>query len=150
MPKIDPVNENERTWIKSQLESASKFVESFSPASSDEPRTLGSLDRAFAAWIASEPSDTNLINAVINHVGVAFGQALVDGIGLRWVIAMDENGSDLAVHGLPNQGDVLIYPVNFVAKRWERRIDNFLEDAYLRILNDIGGVRRQWQYCSPN
>jgi class 3 adenylate cyclase len=42
---------------------------------------LAALDRAFAAWIASEPTDTDLINTVIKYIGIAFGQALVDGIG---------------------------------------------------------------------
>jgi hypothetical protein len=86
-----------------------------------------------------------LINAVINYVGIAFGQALVGGIGLKWVIATDEQGSELAVYGFPGHGDVLVYPANFVAKRWERRETNFLEKAYQQIGQDIRGVFRDWQ-----
>jgi len=143
--RIDPVNEHETAWIKTQLENASKFVEGFSKEDPEKPLTLAALDRAFAAWIASEPTETDLINAVINYVGIAFGQSLVDGIGLKWVIATDDQGSELAVHGFPGRGDVLVYPANFVAKRWERRETNFLEKAYQQIGQDIRAVFRNWQ-----
>jgi hypothetical protein len=143
--RIDPLNANEAAWIKSQLANATKFVEGFSPQGSEQPLTLSALDRAFAAWIASEPTDTGLINAVINYVGIAFGQALVDGIGFQWVIASDEQGSDLAVYAFPERGDVLVYPANFVAKRWERRETNFLENAYQQIGHDVRAVFREWQ-----
>jgi hypothetical protein len=143
--KIDMLNESETAWVKTQLENASKFVEGFSPQDSEQPLTLSALDRAFAAWVASEPVDTDLINAVINYVGIAFGQALVGGIGLKWVIATDEQGSELAVYGFPGHGDVLVYPANFVAKRWGRRETNFLEKAYQQIGQDIRGVFRDWQ-----
>ena len=143
--RIDPLNENETAWIKTQLENASKFVEGFSQAGAEKPLTLPALDRAFAAWIASEPTETDLINAVINYVGIAFGQALVDGIGLKWVIATDDQGSDLAVHGFPGSGDVLVYPANFVAKRWARRETDFLEKAYQQIGCDVRAVFQDWQ-----
>jgi Domain of unknown function (DUF3806) len=142
--KIDDLNESEASWVRTQLENASRFVDGFSSEDADKPLTLAALDRAFAAWIASEPVDTDLINAVINYVGIAFGQALVDGIGLAWVIATDEQGSELAVYGLPGRGDVLVYPTNFVAKRWERREANFLEQAYGQIGHDVAMVFREW------
>jgi hypothetical protein len=143
--KIESLNESELAWVQAQLKSASKFVEAFSPADSEQPLTLAALDRAFAAWLASEPTETDLVNAIINYVGIAFGQTLVDGLGLKWVIATDEHGSDLAVHGLPEHGDVLVYPANFVAKRWERHEPNFLEEAYQRIAQDVRTVFRKWQ-----
>jgi hypothetical protein len=143
--RIAPLNANEVAWIKTQLENASKFVEGFSPEDSEQPLTLSALDRAFAAWTTSESVGTDLINAVINYVGIAFGQALVDGIRLQWVIATDEQGSDLAVYGFPGSGDVLVYPANFVAKRWERHETNFLEKAYRQIGYDVRGVFRNWQ-----
>src|SRR5437773_2860373 len=145
MQKIEPINEKEAAWIKAQLNNASKFVEGFSPSDSGQPLTLAALDRAFAAWVASGPSETNLVNAIVNYVGIAFGQTLSDGLGLKWVIAADDRGSDLAVLGFPEQGDILVYPANFVAKRWERRETNFLEEAYRQIANDIGAIIRRRQ-----
>ena len=145
---IGLLHETEARWIKTQLENASKFVEGFSPQDSGQPLRLAALDRAFAAWIALETVDRDLINAVINYVGIAFGQALVDGIGLKWVLATDDQGSELAVYGFPKCGDILIYPANFVAKRWERRETNFLEKAYQQIEQDVRGIFEDWQRSS--
>jgi hypothetical protein len=42
---------------------------------------------------------------------MAFGQTLVDGLGLQWVIATDGHGSEMAVYGLP--GTVLCLDTEF-------------------------------------
>jgi hypothetical protein len=143
--KIEPLNASEEAWVKDQLDSATKFVEGFSPADAQQLLTLAALDRAFATWLASESNQVDAVNAIINYVGIAFGQRLVDGLGLKWVVATDQQGSELAVYGLPGHGDVLVYPANFVAKRWERREANFLEDAYERIARDVRAVSDRWR-----
>jgi hypothetical protein len=143
--KIEPLNEKETEWVRTQIANASKFVEAFSPTDAGQPLTLKALDGAFAAWMASESDERDLINAIINYVGIAFGQALVDGIGLKWVVATDEQGCELAVYGLPQRGDFLVYPANFVAKRWERRETHFLEESYKRIVDDFRRLVQEWQ-----
>jgi hypothetical protein len=127
----------ELVWIAQQQQAATRFVRTASGRDVYEPVTLADLDLAFKAWITKEPTDTDEINGVINAVGVAFGQYLVDGAGLKWVVATDQHGSELAVHGLPGAGDVLVYPANFVAKRWERRETDFLEKTYRQMSADI-------------
>jgi hypothetical protein len=128
--KIEELTEKERAWIAEQLKGAAKLVEIMSPEAAGQELTLGALDRAFAEWVAVDESDSTVINAIINQIGIAFGQFLVDGLGLKWVIATDKQGTDLAVYGLPGKGDVLVYPANLVAKRWEKRETMFLENCY--------------------
>ena len=146
--KIDPINDSEAAWIRQQLEAAANFVATHSPADAKDPLSLAALDRAFAAWMASaasQPGDADALNPVINCVGIAFGRALVEGAGFRWVIATDKHGTELAVHALPGRGDVLVYPANFVAKRWERRETNFLEDSFRRIEADLAAISEDWK-----
>jgi hypothetical protein len=131
------------TWVAEEIDAANKFVASFSPMDSGKPLTLPSLDRAFKAWIATEPSEVDSINEVINAVGIAFGNFLAEGAGLRWVIATDEGGSDLAVFGLPGTGDVLVYPANLVAKRWERRETDFLVKVHAEIAGSVRSLSAQ-------
>ena len=140
--KVSQLTDKERAWIAVQIEGASMFVNAFSPTDAGQPLTLAALDRAFAAWLGAQATDNELDNAAINCVGVAFGQLLVEGVGLAWVIASDKNGSDLAVYGLPGKGDVLVYPANFVAKRWERRETNFLETSYKQIAEQVQALAR--------
>src|SRR5690242_19273370 len=97
--KIDSVSESEQLWIAAQLKKASEFVCAYSTGNSANSVTLEALDHAFAGWMASGAADqTGDVNSVINCVGIAFGQLLVEGLGLSWVIASDEYGSDLAVY----------------------------------------------------
>jgi hypothetical protein len=138
--KVSQLTDKEREWIASQIDGASMFVDAYSPTDAGKPLTLAALDRAFAAWLGTNATQNKLINAAINCVGVAFGQFLVDGVGLAWVIASGKNGSDLAVYGLPGKGDVLVYPANFVAKRWERRETNFLEASYNQVAEHVRAV----------
>src|SRR5438067_141657 len=110
--KIEEISGKEKSWINMQLEGASKLVGIMAPEAAGQPMTLKLLDRVFAGWMALEEKDENVINAVINQVGITFGQELVERLNLRWVIATDKHGSDLAVYGLPGKGDVLVYPAN--------------------------------------
>jgi hypothetical protein len=153
LPTFSVLADSERAWIAQQLEGARLFVAAMSPADADKPITLEALDRAFAAWLPQAGNDTNQINGTINVVGIQFGQFLVDAIGFEWTISTDSHGTDLAVRALPGQGDVLVYPANFVAKRWERRESNFLVASFGAIRenvaaiaagNSTGNKRRPW------
>jgi len=151
-PTLSPLTDNERGWIAQQLEGARLFVAAMSPADADQPMTLEALDRAFATWLPHAGEDTTQINAAINVVGIQFGQFLVDKAGLEWIIAADTQGTDLAVRALPGRGDALVYPANFVAKRWERRESNFLVTAFQGICEHVAAIaggssgrqRRPW------
>jgi hypothetical protein len=83
----------------------------------------GVSSRIFAAWLGEwleQPEqDREDPNPFINAIGSAFGQALVDALGLEWAVVSDEHGTEIAVHGQP--GDILVFPPNLVAKRFARR-----------------------------
>lgn len=138
--KIEALTKAERSWIASQLEGARLLVEAFSPADTGQPLTLAVMDRTFAGWLAAGITDPDQVNGLINCTGIVFGQALVDELGLEWVIATDPHGTDLAVYGLPGAGDVLVYPANFVAKRWERKETHFLERSFQQMAEQIGSI----------
>lgn len=139
-PRISQLTDKERDWVAQQCTAASLFVAAYSPDDADKPLSLACLDRAFSAWLGTQEKDVGLINLTINCVGAAFGQFLVDGLGFNWVVATDENGDGLAVLGYPGKGDVLIYPPNFVAKRWERGEGVFFEDSYKQISETVQNI----------
>ena len=144
--KIEPINAGEQAWIATQLAQATNFMAAYSPQDAGRPLSLAALGRAFSAWMASGAADDGTdANKIINAVGIAFGQFLVEGLEFKWVVATDEHGSELAVYSLPGTGDMLIYPANFVAKRWERQETNFLEQSYARIKADVRSIKRQFE-----
>ncbi len=130
----------EESWLNGQLAAAADFATILCPEDSVAPLSPDVLDRVWAAWVASEPSEPEAINAVINAIGIAFGSYLVQHSGFSWVIASDESGSDLAVLALPGTANVLVYPANFVAKRWERRETGFLQSAFQDITRQVNAL----------
>lgn len=142
-PTFQEPNKAEQQWIAEQMKAADQFVARHSSADADSPLTLSSLDRAFAAWMALGVTDNQATNEAINAVGIAFGSFLVREAGFSWVVATDDYGTELAVLALPGTANVLVYPANFVAKRWERRQTNFLETCFHDIVAQTKSVQAQ-------
>jgi hypothetical protein len=128
---VSPLTAAEHTWLDAQLAAAERFVADY--GSHRTLPGLESLDHAWASWLDRQNVDPEDPNTVINAVGVAFGHSLVES-GFEWVIATDEAGSDLAVYALPGSVDVLVYPANVVAKRYERRESTFLQAVHDEIV----------------
>ena len=101
------------------------------------------LDRIWTTWVdewSSTPdAERDDPNPYINAVGLAIGQILVDRLGLRWTIATDADGTEMAVHGQP--GDVLVYPANLVAKRFDTRETGFLEPVLAGIEERVRSLK---------
>jgi hypothetical protein len=62
-----------------------------------------------------------MANAIVNATGAAFGQLLVNTAGFRWVVVSDEHGTEMAIIALEGTADVVVYPMNLVAKRYETK-----------------------------
>jgi Domain of unknown function (DUF3806) len=136
---VTPLSDDERSWVSVQLEAARQFVADYG---STRTLDLATLQHAWASWLDRQAVDPEDPEPVLNAVGVYFGQSLVDSLdGFDWVHTEDESGVDLAVFGLPGAGDVLIYPANVVAERYNSRDASFLVSGRDRILQQIADMR---------
>jgi hypothetical protein len=136
--RIEEPNGDEQGWLASCIESAFGLVKTYTSTTESIQRLNPSLlDRTFAAWLAAGETDNDRINHVINAIGFAFGQLLVEAAGFRWVVASDQYGCEMAVLALPGRGDVLIYPANMVAKRWLSKETGFLAPLFDVITNKV-------------
>ena len=133
--KIEPPNESELQWVQAHVDAVK--------ASTGGETSPSVLDDVYAGWYeqwAGQPEEAREDpNDMINAVGLAFGQALVDGVGLDWAIVTDEHGTEIAVHGQP--GDILVFPPNLVAKRFERGETRFLQMVYDGIAEQVTALR---------
>lgn len=143
--KIEQLTEGEHEWIVQQIAIARDFVQRTLNKNTDELPSPEDLDQAFNAWLHSTSHDPSEVNSVINCIGVAFGKHLVDSTPLEWVIASDEYGTELALYGLPGQGDILVYPQNFVVKRYESNVGIFIVESVNQIRSDVSSVMRSHQ-----
>ena len=137
---VKPPTDAEREWLRRQLAAADQFVADY--GSRRHPAGVDALDHAWASWLDRQSVDPEDPDTVINAVGVAFGQALVDALeGFEWVSVENQDGADLAVYGLPGAGDVLVYPANVVARRYEDSENRFLCAAYDAMVAEIEQMR---------
>jgi hypothetical protein len=138
-PRIEPLGDGERKWIEAHLRIARSFVAEYAQVETETLPTPEALDGAWSAWLAQwERHDPNHI---INAVGMAIGEHLIAELGLAWVLATDEYGTELAVHGEPN--NVLIFPANLVGKRFESRTTNFIAPLLKQMCEDVRRLRAE-------
>lgn len=143
--KIEQLTPAEQDWIQQQIAIAKDFVHQIVGTIASDLPSPEDLDKAFYSWSHSVVHDTSQANDIINCTGAAFGQHIVNATGLQWVIAVDEYGTELAVYGLPGAGDVLIYPQNLVAKRYEAKSGLFIAETLKKITADVSKIQNQQQ-----
>src|SRR6266487_2501840 len=102
--RIEELNDAERNLLTSNIDAARRLVADYAPADQSGSLDAGILDRTYSAWLANGETDGNRINQVINAIGSAFGQMLVDAAGFRWVVATDQYGCEMAILALPGRG----------------------------------------------
>ncbi len=138
------ITETERAWIEAQTALGYQLVSEYSPSDAHNQLCPQALDRAWTSWLAKDIDDAECINQVINGIGTCFGILLVNTGVFEWTIATDDFGTDLAVRALPERGDVVVFPANFVSKRWERKESAFLADGYRSILKYVENLKKEW------
>ena len=113
---VEPLNEAEQEWVATNVAEAKQMLDG-----NLSPETLDDL---WATLLRDEPTDPN---PAINMVGLAFGQLLVEDLGLSWVALTDAHGTEIAVRG---RSAFTVFPTNFIAKRYEERETGFIAPAY--------------------
>ena len=68
-------------------------------------------------------------------IGAGVGECLIARTDLRWVIATDEHGTDLALHRPRN--DVLRYPANLVGKCWCHRTFGIIPGLIVALVESV-------------
>ena len=135
--KIEQPNPAEYGWIEDNLRKARELT----GKTGAEEIPLDKLDEAFARWMDQHDPKKEDPNPFINAFGIAFGQYLVDHDDMKWAVVIDDQGTEMAVHGKP--GDVLIFPPNFVSKRYVSRQKNFFSLIYPEMKKDIERLKAQ-------
>jgi hypothetical protein len=122
--KIGELNPAETAWINDNIAAArAAITASGYPLADDEIVGPAALDAAWAVWLGQWKEGEEDPNPAINQFGHAFGQYLVERLGMVWKMVDDEYGTDAAVVREP--GNIVIVPANLVAKRFESRTSPF-------------------------
>ena len=139
---IKPITEKEKAWIGARLDEARAFVDTHSPGDAGHPLTVDGLDRALAGWVDLDETEPEKVAAAVDVVAVTFGRFLVRSLDFSWVTVSGEQGAELALHGLPGRGDVLIFPQDLVDKRCRQGEKKFLKTTFQQIAEHVGSLGR--------
>jgi hypothetical protein len=142
--RVEHPNEAEQKWIAANLRVSRSFANAYAGHQvADGVPPVEILDRAWTAWLgqwdAQPEGSREDPNPIVNAVGIAFGQHLVNALGLEWAVVTDQYGTEMAVHG--NPGNIVVFPANLVAKRFESRTTGFIVPLFLRMCADIQPLR---------
>jgi len=138
--RISELNDVERAWVDDNVAAARRYVEDAGVPVDGQPLDPANLDAAWSFWLDAWPAGEEDPNPVINALGMALGQYLVDRLGLDWKLVEDEDGTEVAIHGQP--GDVLVFPPNLVAKRLKTREVDFFVPVAGEIEQRVAELRR--------
>ena len=137
--RISELNDAERAWIDDNVAAARRYVEDAGHPVDGKPLDPAALDAAWSFWLEAWPVGEEDPNPVVNALGMALGQYLVDRLGLAWKLVEDEFGTEVAVQGEP--GDVLVFPPNLVAKRLDTRSVGFFVPVAGQIEQRVAELR---------
>jgi hypothetical protein len=130
---VTALNEAELAWVAALIaEMGAEGVALDASAISEY------FDRRRAEWMRSRELAGDP-NVHINRVGAAVGEILVRRAGLQWVVVEDEYGTELGVHGESN--DILLFPMNAVAKRWTGDSTGTIADFLTQAEASISRIR---------
>jgi Domain of unknown function (DUF3806) len=138
LQRIERPNDAEHAWLEQNLRMAADLAQRYTGVPHGLP-SLVSLGATFARWGAAPAEDREDANLVVNALGIALGQHLVNEVGLHWAVVSDESGTDLAVHG--EVGEILVFPTSATAKRCESGDYEFFQWFFDQLCQDIGHIR---------
>jgi hypothetical protein len=140
---LSDLNDAEREWLAECVSHARDLVKKYLSTNANRPLDPATLDRAYGGWLTQWQGGnaSEAANAVVNSVGSAFGQWLVDVLGMEWVVVAAAKDSDMAVCYGPPAARVLVFPTHAVAKRLETRETNFMQELFEVIRTRVDAVK---------
>jgi hypothetical protein len=106
-PEDAPRVEKQRAWVRDHYDAAARHQYE---TVEGKLRLLDTIIRS--QWI--EPGETWKLQSL----GITFGDALAQQLGLAWVTVEDEHGRDPALH---DEGtSIVMFPLTMISKRIER------------------------------
>jgi hypothetical protein len=138
--KILDLNQNEREWVHNNLTAVKGIVQSTLGGEEADWLNPIFLDQAYKAWYSNHKRGSEDPNPLINAFGIAFGEYLIRELGFEWKLVKEKRTTEIAVYG--ETGNIILFPPNLVAKRYEKGIVDFFEPLFSEIKNKVVEVRQ--------
>jgi hypothetical protein len=120
VPDLRDLTAQERT----KLESLLTMLSAAGVDVGDSEALGGFYDEKLSEWHRLPEDQRPDVAALVDAIGAGVGECIVRQSSLRWVVATDPWGTDLALHG--DADDFLFFPLSSVAKRWRDNETGFV------------------------
>ncbi len=148
---VDNLSEKEVEWLSLQRGLARELVGIFTESACEGSPTVEDLEITYNKYMAHflYPPRKGLLrkkslvidpNPFVLSIGTAFGDCIVANTTLEWMIITDEFGTDVGLYtpGVSaGHTDIVTHPINLVAKRFESKTTNWIEDVYSSLIAEI-------------
>lgn len=111
-PRLREIGDPEREWIAAHVELVTRTGANVDDLDAIRLR----YEQMLASWRRINPPERDDPDVMVNAIGTAFGEHLIRTAPLRWMLADDEHGTELAVY--EPRRPTLLYPAKLVADRW--------------------------------
>lgn len=125
------LNKEEEKWVKESLERAAKLSMRYGSGGTLDP---AQLDAIFSRW-KQEREKKESAQEVVDGLGAAFGQFLVESTGFGWRMITDQYGTEYAVEH-PNW-ELTTFPRTVVEKRIESGEEDFFRPIHHVITEEM-------------
>jgi hypothetical protein len=130
----------EQVWLAKHLSESVRFVETHG-AIAGQVFDPAVLDAAFTGWNGCSIAEREEERVVVNALGTAFGQWLVDTQGMTWVVMIEDDGEDFGVNH--DRIGLTVAPLTIAARRMQSGMEDFFSVLGRLIKREIqrGSVR---------
>ncbi|MFE6256665.1 DUF3806 domain-containing protein [Agromyces sp. NPDC057865] len=138
LPRLREIGEPERDWISAHVELVTRPGADLD----DLDRIRSAYESAVGSWRRINPPERDDPTIMVNAIAMAFGEHLVRRVPLRWVLADDEHGTELALHS--SRPAAFLVPAKLVGRHWaaEDLSSEFLRVTTEQMVSLLEGRRR--------
>jgi hypothetical protein len=114
--------------MDSDAEKAPAFIAKYVPSSRRDKDLLENLDSAFAAWLHASNTNKESAENVTRIIGAAYGRYCISHLGVRWAVAADDYGIDVAL--VRENPTTRSFPFSSIRYRIEDKKTDFIYALY--------------------
>lgn len=96
-PEVRDLEPDQLKFVRDQTQLAKAFIAKYTEHELKDVLDLENMDDVIESWKNADINSRESTESVIDMLGAAFGQSLVEKLNLEWQLFADKQGTDIAV-----------------------------------------------------
>jgi hypothetical protein len=130
----------QKNYISAKLKEAEVLILKYARGLPPSKYDANTLDLVFEEWYQSDDAQKEKPEYVVEALGAAFGQDVIDSLNCEWKMLTDSYGSDLAV--IHKTYQITGFPFSSAAKTYTENRESYFQEVKLEIKRQIGEAEK--------